>query len=183
MDEQKDALQWRDKDGQSWSTRVDIPTAQRLRSGGFNFVDHEAFAQKLADPFDAADFAIALHRGQWESRGLQEVEFLELITAEVGTIEQVLEASIAGVTDFLLRNGDSKTAAILRKAWEASKAANIVAVNKLNSSLVDEAITSEINRAADQVDQTLQQMISGETSIASSESTGATQLASDSKSS
>lgn len=149
---------------------IDIPTAERLKRAGFDFVDHEAFSKQLADPYKAADFAVELHRDQFEAADLDELAFLDLCTAEDGKLAEVLECCIRGVVSFLSRRLDPVRAGIIRKAWEAAKrGANELSNSLETNSNVDAAIAAQIARAERAFDRELERLISGETSASSAE--------------
>ena len=185
MSEQNEApkLHWIDREERRWSTRVDVPTSIALRDAGYDLADHEAFANKIADPYLAADFAYTLHKKQCEVHGVTEPEFLDLITDEAGRIEEVIDACVEGAADFLSRLGDRQRATIVRKAWTAAQLASERSTEKLSSSKVDDAIEAAMHSAETKFDAAIDQFISGEISTNSSASTDSPSTASDSASS
>jgi hypothetical protein len=162
-------LVWADDDSQQWSTRIDVALARQLKDAGFDIKDHERFATILSDPYDAADFVVAVHRPQWESRGLTEAEFLDLVTRREHTFSIVLDRTVAGLVDFFHRFRDALRAGVVAKALEAANMGSRAAVAKLNSPKVDQALQAELARVERNFDAKLD-ALSGETSGGSSES-------------
>ena len=175
------SLEWSDRDRRRWSTRIDVPLAFALKKQGFDFANHETFSQKIADPYDAADFAFAVHRSQCDAAGIDEATFLDLMTDIEGRFRMVLDACIDGAADFLARRGDLKRATIVRKAWTAAKLAEEAASKKLSSSKIDDAAAAAIQREANKIDAEIDRMIFGENWESSSESTANRSTGSDSE--
>ncbi|GAB5404299.1 MAG: hypothetical protein Aurels2KO_25300 [Aureliella sp.] len=167
-------LAWADDDARRWSTRIDVPLATELKEAGFDIKDHERLAKLLADPYDAADFVVAVHRRQWEKQGMSESEFLDLVTRRENTFSIVLDRTVAGLVDFFHRFRDVLRAGVVAKAIEAADMGRLATTRKVNSPKVDQALRAELERNERHVDERLDALISGETSGGLSENSAST---------
>lgn len=166
-------LGWRDASGRLWPTFLDVPAVVRLKAAGYDIKDNDRLAAIFADSYDAADFAVAVHRPAWEAAELTEADFLALMTDHPERLTECFDAVVAGLIDFFLRFRDVLRAGVVRKAIEAAELANQSMTQKLSSPKVDDAIRAELARRMADVDDNLDQIISGETSgssLASSDS-------------
>lgn len=171
--EQTKPLGWTDAGGNWWSTRLDVPAVARLKSEGYDIKDNQRLAAIFDDPYEAADFAAAVHRTQWEERGMSEVEFLVAITDTETRLGEVIAATVEGLIDFFLRFRDALRAGIVKKAVEASLLSSQAIEEKLQSEKVNQALEATLARRSAEVDANLDRIISGEISgdsLASSES-------------
>ncbi len=163
-------LGWRDANGHLWSTFLDVPAVVRLKAAGYDIKDNDRLAAIFSDSYDAADFAVAVHRPAWESFDLTEAEFLALMTDQPERLTECFDAIVAGLIDFFHRFRDVLRAGVVRKALQAAEISNQAMLQKLSSPKVDDAIHAELTRRMAQVDANLDQIISGETSGSSLES-------------
>lgn len=114
------AMTWVDNQGRSWSCRVTIEDAKRLKSTGCDIADPKAFEAAFASSLAQLEVFAELMRPQWERIGLQYDQFVELMIETDDRIAQVQSAFVAGITDFFRRLGEPWMAAVAEKAWKAA---------------------------------------------------------------
>ena len=161
-------LNWTDASGRIWPTFLDVPAVVRLRSAGYDLKDNDRLAAIFADSYDAADFAVEVHRPLWTEEGLTEIEFLALMTDTPERLESVITAVVEALIDFFHRFRDVLRASVVRTALQAAYLAETQIRRKLDSPKVDQAIQAEMDRRMADVDDTLDAIISGEISGSSS---------------
>lgn len=166
-------LIWTNSKG-SFSTRLDILNARRLKDAGYDLRDAQRLGDLFADPYDAIDFFGAYLRPQWEEAGLAEVDFLELAVETEDSLLRLSDAITAGLLDFFLRCRDERRARIVEKGREAVKQFNAKLLERINSPKVDQALQLNIDNALADIDAKLDAAISGATSTDSSESSEST---------
>ena len=161
---------WTDAEGRSWSAAVSVNSIRRVRElVGVNLMevsDGELMSRLADDPVLLVNTLYAVCKPQADERDVSDEAFGELLVGD--TIELAAAALVRGITDFFPKD----RRAVLERLWAATKRtrteATQMAMDKLDSPLVEQAITGAIQKASDEIDQRLRSF--GDTSGSSPES-------------
>jgi hypothetical protein len=167
---------WKDRDDRTWSTSISVTTIARVKEAtGVNLLDiveGKLLPQFLDDPLLLVEVLYVISKSQVDERNVSQDAFGDLFIGDV-TVDAV-NALVQGLLDFF----PSGRREMIQRLWQATERAQNEAVkmatSKLNSPLVEQALTGAIKKASDEIDQQLKQF--GDTSTnspASSESTPA----------
>ena len=165
---------WKDRDGRAWSTSISVTTIARVREAtGVNLleiVEGKLLPQFLDDPLLLVEVLYVVSKPQIDERNVSKDAFGDLFVGDV-TIDAV-NALVQGLLDFF----PSGRREMIQRLWQATERAQNEAVkmatSKLNSPLVEQALTGAIQKASDEIDQQLKQF--GDTSTNSPESSVST---------
>ncbi len=133
--------QWKDKQGRAWSFRLTIGDAKRLKVAGYDIGDMKGFQQLFADALTFIEIVAEALRPQWEKENLSYEVFVDLLTEDVGTIDQVRECFKEGLKNFFLRSGEAAKAKIVDMAAEAAEKQNQIMLKRAESSEVGAFLT------------------------------------------
>ena len=167
---------WKDRDDRSWSTAISVTTIARVKEvTGVNLLDiveGKLLPQFLDDPLLLVEVLYVVSKPQIDERSVTKDAFGDLFVGDV-TVDAV-NALVQGLLDFF----PSGRREMIQRLWQATERAQNEAVkmatSKLNSPLVERALTGAIKKASDEIDQQLEQFGDISTnSPASSESTPA----------
>jgi methyl-accepting chemotaxis protein len=169
-----DVSSWKDRDGRSWSTSISVTTIARVKeTTGVNLleiVEGKLLPQFLDDPLLLVEVLHVISKAQVDERGVSKEAFGDLFIGDV-TVDAV-NALVQGLLDFF----PSGRREMIQRLWQATERAQNEAVkmatNKLNSPLVEQALTGAIQKASDEIDQQLKQL--GDTSTNSPELSAST---------
>ena len=161
---------WSDAEGRSWSAAVSVNAIRRVKElVGVNLLevfDGELLPRLADDPVLLVNTLYAVCKPQADERDVSDEAFGELLVGD--TIELAAAALVRGITDFFPKD----RRAVLERLWAATKRTRTeaiqMAMDKLDSPLVEQAITGAIQKASDEIDQRLRSF--GDTSGSSPES-------------
>jgi len=171
-------IQWKDKEGRAWSFRLNIADTKRLKDAGFDIGDPESFRKMLNSSLTCVELIAEALRPQWTEIDLTALQFEELITEDVGTLEAVQACFIEGLKDFFLRLGENAMAKIVEKAQTAAKASKQAMAARADSQALDSLIRKALAKEESDFQKVLaaeEAKLSGETSQSVAESSEATQ--------
>lgn len=171
-------IQWKDKKGRAWSFRLNIADTKRLKDAGFDIGDPESFRKMLASSLTCVELITEALRPQWTQAQLTCLQFEELITEDVGTLEAVQACFIEGLKDFFLRLGENAMAKIVEKAQAATKASKVAMAARAESRALDSLIQKALEKEESDFRKVLaaeEAKLSGATLPNAVESSGATQ--------
>jgi len=171
-----DAAIWTDAENRSWSTAISVNAIRRVKElVGVNLLevfDGEMLARLADDPVLLVNTLYAVCKPQADERNVSDEQFGELLVGD--TIELAAAALVRGIADFFPKD----RRAVLDRLWAATKRtrneAIQMATDKLDSPLVEQAITGAIQKASDEIDQRLRSY--GDTSGSSPESLASSQV-------
>ncbi len=167
---------WKDRDDRTWSTSISVTTIARVKEAtGVNLLDiveGKLLPQFLDDPLLLVEVLYVVSKPQIDERSISKDAFGDLFVGDV-TVDAV-NALVQGLLDFF----PSGRREMIQRLWQATERAQNEAVkmatSKLNSPLVERALSGAIKKASDEIDQQLEQFGDISTnSPASSESTPA----------
>ena len=165
-----DAAIWTDAENRTWSTAISVNAIRRVKElVGVNLLevfDGEMLARLADDPVLLVNTLYAVCKPQADERDVSDEAFGELLVGD--TIELAAAALVRGIADFFPKD----RRAVLDRLWAATKRTRTEAIrmatDKLDSPLVEQAITGAIRKASDEIDQRLRSY--GDTSGSSQES-------------
>ena len=165
-----DAAIWTDAENRTWSTAISVNAIRRVKElVGVNLLevfDGEMLARLADDPVLLVNTLYAVCKPQADERDVSDEAFGELLVGD--TIELAAAALVRGIADFFPKD----RRAVLDRLWAATRRTRTEAIqmatDKLDSSLVEQAITGAIRKASDEIDQQLRKF--GETSTSLPES-------------
>ena len=165
-----DAAIWTDAENRTWSTAISVNAIRRVKElVGVNLLevfDGEMLARLADDPVLLVNTLYAVCKPQADERDVSDEAFGELLVGD--TIELAAAALVRGIADFFPKD----RRAVLDRLWAATKRTRTEAIrmatDKLDSPLVEQAITGAIRKASDEIDQRLRSF--GDTSGNSPES-------------
>jgi hypothetical protein len=170
MTQTTDAAIWTDAENRTWSTAISVNAIRRVKElVGVNLLevfDGEMLARLADDPVLLVNTLYAVCKPQADERDISDEAFGELLVGD--TIELAAAALVRGIADFFPKD----RRAVLDRLWAATKRTRTEAIqmatDKLDSPLVEQAITGAIRKASDEIDQRLRSY--GDTSGSSQES-------------
>lgn len=139
-------IQWKDKQGRAWSFRLNIADTKRLKDAGFDIGDPQSFQKMLSSALTCVELITEALRPQWTQANLTALQFEELITEDVGTLEAVQACFIEGLRDFFLRLGESAMAKIVEKARKATQASKAAMAARADSQALDSLIQKALEK-------------------------------------
>jgi hypothetical protein len=165
-----EAAIWTDAEGRTWSTAINVNAIRRAKDlVGVNLLDvfdGELLPRLADDPVLLVNTLYAVCKPQADERNVGDEAFGELLVGDA--IETAAAALVRGITDFFPKD----RRAVLQRLWAATKRTRDEAVrmatDKLDSPLIEQAITGAIRKASDEIDQRLRSF--GDTSGNSPES-------------
>lgn len=165
---------WQDREGRKWPTTISVTTIARVKEAtGVNLleiVEGKLLPRFLDDPLLLVDVLYVVCKPQADERSVSKDAFGDLFVGDV-TVEAV-QSLVRGLLDFF----PSDRRAMIERLWKATERAQGEAVkmatDKLNSPLIDQALTGAIRKASNEIDQQLRQF--GEASTNSPESSAST---------
>ena len=152
-----DAAIWTDAENRTWSTAISVNAIRRVKElVGVNLLevfDGEMLARLADDPVLLVNTLYAVCKPQADERDVSDEAFGELLVGD--TIELAAAALVRGIADFFPKD----RRAVLNRLWAATKRTRTeaiqMAMDKLDSPLVDQVITGAIQKASDEIDQRL----------------------------
>lgn len=171
-----DAAIWTDAENRTWSTAISVNAIRRVKElVGVNLLevfDGEMLARLADDPVLLVNTIYAVCKPQADERDVSDETFGELLVGD--TIELAAAALVRGIADFFPKD----RRAVLDRLWAATQRTRTEAIqmatDKLDSPLVEQAITRAIRKASDEIDQRLRSF--GDTSGNSPESLASSQV-------
>jgi len=165
-----DAAIWTDAENRTWSTAISVNAIRRVKElVGVNLLevfDGELLARLADDPVLLVNTLYAICKPQADERDVSDEAFGELLVGD--RIEEATTALVRGINDFFPKD----RRAVLDRLWAATNRTRTEAIQmataKLDSPLVEQAITGAIRKASDEIDQRLRSY--GDTSGNSQES-------------
>jgi hypothetical protein len=141
----------------TWSTAISVNAIRRVKElVGINLLevfDGEMLAPLADDPVLLVNTLYAVCKPQADERDVSDEAFGELLVGD--TIELAAAALVRGIADFFPKD----RRAVLDRLWAATRRTRSEAIqmatDKLDSPLVEQAITGAIRKASDEIDQRL----------------------------
>lgn len=156
-----DSAQWTDGDGRKWSVSITVGTIKRVQEMvDVNLVDvfSGTLLNRLAEePVLLANTLYAVCKTQADERGIDDVAFGELLVGD--TIESAAHALVQGITLFFPQQRRAILSGLWAKTTKAKSAMLDVALAKLESGVMDQAIQAEIDRTTAEVDRRIAEML------------------------
>ena len=171
-----DAAIWTDAENRTWSTAISVNAIRRVKElVGVNLLevfDGEMLARLADDPVLLVNTLYAVCKPQADERDVSDEAFGELLVGD--TIELAAAALVRGIADFFPKD----RRAVLDRLWAATRRTRTEAIqmatDKLDSPLVEQAISGAIRKASDEIDQRLRNF--GDSSGNSPESLASSQV-------
>ena len=168
-----DAPIWTDAEGRTWSTAVSVNAIRRAKDlVGVNLLevfDGELLARLADDPVLLVNTLYAVCKPQADQRGVSDEAFGELLVGDA--IEEAAAALVRGIAAFFQQ--DRRT--VLMRLWAATQKTRTEAIRmamaKLESPLIDQAIKNAIQQSSEEIDRRLRSF--GASSGSSPESSAA----------
>lgn len=146
---------WTDAENRTWSARLTIGEAQRLRTEeGIDLLDAEALKRLVSDPLTVVRLICSVHAPQYEEAGLTVGDFAEICTSTEEVASAAADAMVEALADFFGRLRKPALAQVIRLALDAANSAERQATMKVHDrgrKKMDEAIA----RAMDELDAAL----------------------------
>lgn len=155
----KQSLVWTDSAGREWSCRIGVADARRLKDRGTDLLDSESMKTFFADSLNVIESIAESLRPQWESKGLEYVDFFEVITESEAVYRACTDAFVAGLADFFRRIGRPAMAAVVEKAFAAMGVAEETMIARVNGPKVAELLEVASERMQKEFDQNIDQEI------------------------
>jgi hypothetical protein len=157
MTQTTDAAIWTDAENRTWSTAISVNAIRRVKElvgvNPLEVFDGELLARLADDPVLLVNALDAVCKPQADERDVSDEAFGELLVGD--TIELAAAALVRGIADFFPKD----RRAVLDRLWAATKRTRSEAIqmatDKLDSPLVEQAITGAIRKASDEIDQRL----------------------------
>ena len=152
-----EAAIWTDAENRTWSTAISVNAIRRVKElVGVNLLevfDGELLARLADDPVLLVNTLYAICKPQADERDVSDEAFGELLVGD--RIEEATTALVRGINDFFPKD----RRAVLDRLWAATKRTRTEAIqmatDKLDSPLVEQAITGAIRKASDEIAQRL----------------------------
>ena len=171
-----DVPHWKDHEGKRWPTPISVTTIAHVKEAtGVNLldiVDGKLLPQFLDDPLLLVDVLFVVCKPTAEELNISKDAFGDLFSGDV-TVDAV-NALVLGLLDFFPRD----RRAMIERLWKATQRAEEqtvkMAIDKLDSPLVEQAMQGAIRKASNKIDRRLRKLSgSSSNSQESSESTPA----------
>ena len=153
-----------DASGTDWNVTLNLTNAKSLRDNGCDILDGNRFQEMTADLISMGDLIYRICESQCKSRDVDDSQFGELLTE---CFEAAVTATREELRDFFRKLGMEAQANIAEKLSRATGKLQTVAVSKVKSEKMDQAIESQMKMAEQQLDEAIESLICGETSIES----------------
>ena len=115
---------WTDTQGRTWSARMTIAEANRLKAEeGIDLLDPEALKMLIGDPLAVVGLICAVHGPQIAEQGLTRGDFAELCTETEQVASAAADALVEALADFFGRLRKPALATIARMSVETANAA------------------------------------------------------------
>jgi hypothetical protein len=160
------AMQWKDAEGDLWSTAIKFEAAVRLRETQNVDLLNPSSMESLfgADPMQRIEAIAELSRAQWEERGLAYSDFVDRLLSGNRTFAEATIALKAALSDFFRRLDRADLAVVADRAWAAmdcerklrEKAAKGDKVGKVLDTAVakaDQMIDAALDKSLEEVEQ------------------------------
>lgn len=115
---------WTDTLGRTWSARMTIAEANRLKSEeGIDLLDPESLKMLIGDPLAVVGLICSVHAPQIAQQGLTRGDFAELCTETDKVASDAADALVEALADFFGRLRKPALATIARMSVETANAA------------------------------------------------------------
>lgn len=156
---------WKDSEGNVWLTTFKAVDAVRLReAASVDIMDPKSMEQIFGgDPLNRIEVIAELSRRQWEAKGLNYVQFSDLIMSTPTSLIDATTALQASIAYFFRQLGRGDLATVCDRAWEMAvaqaKALEAKAAGEKVGAILQrvaakgmEAVDAELDRALDAID-------------------------------
>ncbi len=137
-----------DKEKRSWSLRITIADARRLKETGTDICNPEGFQIIFASTLSQIEMIAELMRPQWEAASMSYEQFADWLIDDEGRWAEVQECFINALTDFFRRLGEPHLARLAEKAREAAEKAVRAQLARVDGPKLDQMIDAML--AADE---------------------------------
>lgn len=116
---------WTDSQGRTWSARVTIAEALRLKKeDDIDLLDSRAITELVSDPLQIVYLLCCIHSPQCEEHGVAGAgDFAEVCTETEAVAIGAVDALSEGLADFFGRLGKPSLANVVRRAMQAARQA------------------------------------------------------------
>lgn len=144
-----------DLQGHAWNLAITIADARRLKSeGGIDILDPKSLQETTDDLYLRFDLIAGICADQIAALGITAKEF-DVRLADAAVHESACRALREALTDFFLRAGRPDLARVMDRIVEAADRLKVLAVNRIDSPRVNEAIETAIRDAEAEMDKAM----------------------------
>lgn len=152
-------LTWKDANGRTWSTRITLADARRLKDNGTDLLDTERMKDLFGDTLTIVEVMAELARTQWIEKELTYPQFADLVIETPEVYEKASAAFVEGITDFFRRLARPALAELVEKAFEAAQVTQQTMMARVQGSQINRLILAAQAKAEKEFDDAIENEI------------------------